>query len=76
MLKILYDCSFIFFVTICIIWHLIKIMCLYHKPEFLKKLQILPKDTPTKNDLLTYYLIIIVGALFILFKYLKQIEIL
>lgn len=74
MLKKIHDYAFIFFVTISIIWHFIKVICLYYKPGFLKRLKLLPKETPTKDDLLTYYLLIIIGAFYILFKFFKQIE--
>ena len=69
MLEEFMDYSFIFFISISLIWHILKIICLYYKPKFLENLKILPKEVPTKDDLLPYYLLTIVGAFYILIKY-------
>jgi hypothetical protein len=72
MFKKFMDYSLLFFISIGVIWHILKTIYLFYKPALLKRLKPLNEENPSKKDLLSYYLLTIIVGLYIINHYLKS----
>ena len=69
MLKEIMDYSFLFFVLIGLITHVLKLIYLFFKPAYMSKFQYFSNETPSKLDLILYYILTIGCCFYIIFKY-------
>ncbi|MFM1930052.1 MAG: hypothetical protein RL387_1380 [Bacteroidota bacterium] len=62
MLIILKDLTILLLLIIAISSHVLKLIVLYFKPYFLKKLKFLENEIPTKTELTLYYILVILAC--------------
>ena len=71
MIKIFTDYFSILLISIALITHLLKLIYLFFKPKFLSKYKYFTKESPSKTDLVLYYILTIGCCFYILFKFFK-----
>jgi hypothetical protein len=66
MMKILTHYTLLFFVMIVLTTHILKLIYVFYKPNFLSKYKYFSNEIPSKNNLILYYILTITVCYYII----------